>query len=783
MKRMHLERSGHVSALLAVALVLVGASVAEAQSARSNVIVPQARGWDVSARAAGEAAAVAQVTQVDVGVVIVEQVATTTMDISLRNPTGRLLNAELVIPVPEGAAVRGLDFDGEGDEPSARLLPHKEAKASYEAIVRKTLDPALMEFVGQAMIRTSVFPIQPNGEQKVRVTYEHLLEADGNRVDYVLPRSESLAYDVPWQVSVKVRGNRAISTLYSPSHQLETTRTGANQVAARIADASVRDPGPFRLSYLLAGEGVTASLLAYPDGEDSGYFLLLAGLPPHPKVDENGSAIKREVTLVLDRSGSMRGEKIEQAKEAALQVLAGLDDGEAFNIIAYDNQVSLFARSPVLKGKETTKKAAAFIEGIKANGGTNLHDALLESVRQKPSEDFLPIVLFLTDGLPTVGQTSEAAIRGVATKSNPYERRVFTFGVGVDVNTPLLDKVALETRATSTFVLPKEDVEVKVGSVFKRLSGPVLASPELEAVSDGSELVRAHEMLPGKLPDLFEGDQLVVLGRYRGDRPIRFELSGNYLGKPRAFKFTFDLGKATTRNAFVPRLWASRKIAVLVEAIRSMGADVGTHIGRQQSREGMDPKLKELVDEIVRLSTEFGVLTEYTAFLAREGTNLNRKDEVMTEAMKNFDSRAIQTRSGAGSYNQEDNNQFMRGQHALNGRNWYVDENLNRVSVSNVQQVNDLAFYRRGEQWVDSRVVARDELTPSVEITFGSPAYFRLVEKLATVGRNGAVALHGDVVLQVDDELIVIHAAEDAMAKTAVEASREADAQMEEAAN
>jgi len=481
------------------------------------------------------------------------------------------------------------------------------------------------------------------------------------------------------------------------------------------------------------------------------YFLLLAGLPAEAQKDEDSPAIKREVTLVIDRSGSMRNEKIEQVKEAALQIIAGLNEGEAFNIIIYNNTVQWFSRKPVIKSKESEKAARAYIEGITATGGTNIHDALLEALAQEPTEGMLPIVLFLTDGLPTVGNTSEVAIRNVVIKSNRYKRRVFTFGVGVDVNVPLLEKISDSSRARAEFVLPKEDVEVKIGKVFKRLTGPILADTELEVIKKNGEpaIGRTLDIIPDKLPDLFEGDQLILLGRYVGKKPITFKISGNYLGKKRKFKFAFKFHKADTRNGFVPRLWASRKIAQLIDAVRQMGAD--------PAKSSNDPKVKELVDEIIRLSTEFGILTEYTAFLAREGTDLADRGEVLREAGISLESRAMRDRSGMGAYSQSANLSVQKRQSGLNMRNEYLDERMNRVSITNIQQINDRAYYRRGNRWVDSRVVENEkELKPKKIIEFGSEEFIELAQKLATENRQGSIALGGDVLLLVDGEVILV---------------------------
>lgn len=719
----------------------------------SNIVVPQRRAFAIDRRA-GQI----EITEVEVGVVILEQAATTTMDISLKNSTSRRQEAELVVPVPDGAVVRAFTFQGAGSEPTATVLPKPEARKTYDAIVAKIRDPALLEFIGYNLIRSSIFPIPPQGTQKVRLTYERLLPADGNRIDYVLPRSESLDYKVPWKVAVKIKSKKPISTVYSPTHKLVTRRSSHNQVAVRIADDATTEPGPFRLSYLLEQDGISASMFAYPDPKvGGGYFLLLTGLPASLPRRGGVPAIKREVTLVFDCSGSMQGEKIKQVREAALQILAGLEEGEAFNIIAYNEAVDFFSREPVLKTEESVNSARAYLATIKARGGTNIHDALVEALRQKPMKGMLPIVLFLTDGLPTIGQTSEVAIRNVAIEGNPHSRRIFTFGVGVDVNAPLLEKIATETRATPTFVLPGEDVEVKVAQVFKKLYGPVLAEPEIQMLDAAGKAAprRARELIPARLPDLFEGDQLVLLGKYLGEEPLRFKLSGNYLGKKRSFRFKFSLDKAATRNAFVPRLWASRKIALLVDAIRQSGADSGLATANRETR--LDPEMKELVQEIVRLSTEFGILTEYTAFLAREGTDLSRRDRVLAQAESNFIVRGINTRTGLGALNQAINNGFQMRQVALNRYNGYFDEKMNRVAIAEVQQINDLAFYQRGNRWVDSRIVTREsEIEPKKVIEFGSEEFRKLVYRLAEEGRQGSISLRGDILLVVDGEPVLV---------------------------
>ena len=260
---------------------------------------------------------------------VVNQVATTALDIHLRNPGGRRIEAELIVPVPDGAVVRGFAFRGNAGEPTARILPREEARRVYDEIVMRTRDPAMLEFAGYNLVRSSVFPVEANGEQTLRLTYEVLLPAEGDRVDYLLPRSESLQYGVPWTVSMTIRSKRPISTAYSPSHQIETDRRGPGELIVRTVGGESRDPGAFRLSYLLEQTELSASLLAYPDPKTGGgYFLLLAAPPAPASRSGEARSVKRELTLVVDRSGSMQGRKIEQVRETAKTIIGALAVGE-----------------------------------------------------------------------------------------------------------------------------------------------------------------------------------------------------------------------------------------------------------------------------------------------------------------------------------------------------------------------------------------------------------------------------------------------------------------------
>lgn len=747
-----------VAAFASFAALFTTAGPAAAQEAADdvvNIVVPQARHNVILPHPHRHQPV--RLADVRAEVSINDQVATTTLVLTLTNPSGVQQEAELLVPVPEGVTVRsfGIDSIG-GGEPTARILPRDEARRVYESIVSSMRDPGLLEFAGYSHIRTSVFPVAAHGTNAARLTYEQLLPADtlggAMRVDYVLPRSGAIEQSgTAWSISMDLRGSHPISTVYSPSHDISTERKEANRVVVSASGEAAASPGAIRVSYLLEpadADGPAATFLAYPDrevgGGDGGYFLMLAGLPA--ELPGDAEPVKRQVILVLDRSGSMGGQKIEQARKAALQVLEGLRPGEAFNIIDYSDSVQMFAEHPVLKNEGTIGEAREYIAQIQANGGTNIHDALLAALRQERTGTMLPVVLFLTDGLPTVGRTSEREIREAAEKSNEHGRRIFTFGVGYDVNAPLLGAIAAESRAASTFVLPEEDVEVKVGQVFRRLSGPILAAPTLAAVdASGNADPRAvRELQPGTLPDLFEGDQLLVLGQYTSGAPVKLRLSGEYLGQRRAFDFSFDPSKASAAHGYVPRLWAGRKIAALIDQIRRAAADGG---------ELPEPQKKELIDEIVRLSTRFGILTEYTSFLATEPGREDRALVPMESALEVAAGelrRAERGRAGAGGVRQQQNVAAQTVQANTGEMNAYYAESGERVRLRGVQQVADRALFRRGDRWVDGRLLEDESAPPERTVEFGTPEYAALLDRLVAENRQGLLALGGEVYLLVD---------------------------------
>lgn len=685
------------------------------------------------------------VTNIEANIGVKGQVATTELLLSFHNPDGRAKEGRALLPVPVGATLKSFAMEGPSGKIEAKLLPRAEARRIYDEIVSRLKDPAILEFAGLGAVQTGVFPVAPGRTAKLRLVYEELLEGDGDRVDYVLPRTQAISKNGPhWKITLDWKESSGIRTLYSPSHSISLTRDSGKRVSFKLEGAI--NPGSLLVSILKRrSDSAVASFLSHPEKDDEGYFLMLLS-PPERAVDS--PKFKREVTLVMDRSGSMAGQKLSQARAAARQVIGGLEDGERFNLITYNEAVETFAEEPIELNERVRQNAHQFLNRLRVSGGTNIHAALTQALSQKTKEGFLPMVLFLTDGLPTIGETSESKIRESMAKLNGGKRRIFTFGVGVDVNTPLLSRLADDSRAVPTFVLPEEDVELKVAKVFRRLAGPVLGSPKLTVKGAPG---RISDLLPSQLPDLFSRDQIVIVGRYHGHEKLRFVLRGNDGRDDKAFEFAFQ-PTSGRKSDFVPRLWATRKIAVLTEALRDLGADSSLMGLTGSIPSSSDSRVKELVDEIVRLSTEHGILTEYTAFLAREGEVFNTRAVQNQIAADNFVGRALRDRSGNAGVNQEMNIQKSKTAGSVDKYNRWVNGDLEEEQVTRVQQVGRKTFYAKGSEWIDADATnapARD-ITP-VEI--GSKDFFTLVDRLIALNQQSALALGPNTHLVVDGKL------------------------------
>jgi Ca-activated chloride channel family protein len=532
-----------------------------------------------------------------VTVAVEDQVAVTTVEQSFRNHTDRALEATYLFPVPRGASVDKFTMWVDGKETGGELLDAKKANQVYTDIVRRTQDPGLLEYLGNDLMRMRVFPVPPKGDQKVKVSFKSVCQKDGGVVEYIYPLKtdgKSTRTLEDFSVKLTLKSQKPITNIYSPTHAIKVTRNGDK--AAEIVferDQAILDKD-FQLFYDVGDKDIGVTPLLYkPVTAEDGYFMMLVS----PQVEAAKVRVARDLVLVLDTSSSMSDLKMGQAKKALKYCLSQLQPGDRFGVIKFSTSVVKFRDQLVPADKDYLERANKWVDDLRASGGTAIWPALDEALGMRTADAGRPFTLvFFTDGMPTVDETNpDKIVKNVAGK-NSAQTRIFTFGVGDDVNAAMLDQLADTTRAVSTYVRPAEDIEAKVASLYAKISHPILTDVKI-ATGDG---VKLHEIYPPKLPDLFHGNQLVVIGRYTGTGHTAVRLTGMVGQEKKEFIYevTFpERTEATTGKDFVEPLWARRKVGYLLDQIRANGEQ------------------KELVQEVVALAKQYGIATPYTSYL------------------------------------------------------------------------------------------------------------------------------------------------------------------------
>jgi Ca-activated chloride channel family protein len=531
-----------------------------------------------------------------VTVSIDEQVAVTRVEQTFRNHTDRQLEATYVFPVPKGASVNKFAMWVGGKEVKGEMVEADRAAAVYTDIVRRTRDPGLLEYVGNNLLRLRVFPIPPRGDQKVSLSFTCVNATEGGLVEYVYPlRTDDKASRTleTFSLDATITSKHAVQNVYSPTHAVKVTHTTDHSAKVHFEAKGGTLDKDLQLFYALGGQDVGLTVLTHrPVKGEDGWFLMLVS--PRAELAETRQ-VPRDMVFVLDTSGSMEGPKMEQAKKALKFCLGHLGKQDRFALMNFATTVNKYSERLKNADSDAVADARKWVDRLQATGGTAIDAALAAALEMRANDTGRTFtVVFFTDGQPTVGEINPDAILKNVMAKRTDNTRIFTFGVGDDVNAVLLDRLADQTRAVSTYVRPEEDIEVKVSALYDKISHPVLTELKLTAGS-GVEL---REMYPNHLPDLFHGGQLVVLGRYSGHGAAALTLSGKVGEDGREFVYEANFPEKTgDERAFVEGLWARRKVGYLLDQIRSNGEQ------------------KELKDEVIALAKKYGIATPYTSYL------------------------------------------------------------------------------------------------------------------------------------------------------------------------
>ncbi|MDO4569646.1 MAG: VIT domain-containing protein [Planctomycetia bacterium] len=735
-----------------------------------------------------------KISSLDVAAQINDRMAVVNLSQTFVNTGASQMEVSFLFPVPYDAAVESFTLLVDGKEFPATLLKAEEAKKTYEEIVRKSKDPALLEWVGSGMLRSRVFPI-PKGESRtIQLKYTQLCRSFDGLTDFQFPFGASKYTDKPIDkvsVSVSIDSSADIRNVYSPTLDLKIEKPTSKNAVVKWSMEKGLPPADFRLMYDIGKDAVQTRILSYrpkaSDGkQEDGFFLILAA----PEVKQEENAMPKSVFFVLDNSGSMMGEKIKQAKAAAQFVLEHLADGDIFNIIVFNSSVTTFQPEPLVLDSNNRKEALAYIEKVYASGGTDIHSALLCALDQIAKTDTQRpnYILFLTDGCPTVGVCNESKITEDVQKANTKKSRIFAFGAGFDLNSRLVDRLVTQSSGQSEYIRPNENIEERVSRLYSKLHAPILSEVSMKFTQEDGKELDANRIYPAGAFDIFSGEQLAISGRYHTPGKGTLTLSGKTAEGEQTFSYplTFVDVSDDATFAFVEKLWAIRRIGEIIDELDLKG------------------KNDELIQELVQLSTKHGILTPYTSFLADENTKLNAASNVETARGQVESLNVVQGRVGVaqrslkGGFRNAQNvvqaqqaqqtfdadnsragvaaappmlaapmRQNARGprggampqmsQQAIVGSPQVDAEPVSQVAGQNVRTINNRAFFFKNGQWVDSTLTESQQSAAPVEVTTFSQEYFDLIAKY---GEEIAPYLAFDepVLLNVNQKAVLIQA-------------------------
>lgn len=684
---------------------------------------------------------------------IIGQVATTHVEQVFRNDTQYTLEGTYFFPIPETASIVEFAIWENGKKLVGEVRSKGEARRIYDEIVRRQRDPGLLEYAGKDLFQASIFPIPPNSDKKLELTYTEILKAESGTVSYRYPlgtgrniwaRQRPMAEDDNTgprrsgktnsqqfglvSGTVQINGNEALRNIYSPTHQIDVKMKGDN--TARISFETKNSDADFQLFYGLSKNDFGLTLITYREPGKDGYFLLM--LSPKEEISER-EVVNKDIVFVLDTSGSMAEEgKIEKARKALSFGVRTLREGDRFNIINFAGEEHLMERGLISANAEGKRRGAEFINRLQPTGATNINDSLVASLKQFEKGDRPKMLVFMTDGLPTVGETNIEKIIANLKDAKNLNVRIYPFGFGYDVNTTLLDRIGSENNGISDYVQPKEDLEIKVSNFFQRVSSPVLSDVELDFGA-----VLTDYIYPRKFTDIFRGMQMAVIGKYKNTNDlnnITLRLTGKAGKEARSFAYSdLDFPIRSERNDFLPRLWATRRVGWLLEQIRSNG------------------ETKETRDEVIDLGTRYGLVTPYTSYLATDGSMANVRGDEARSGQFQMDGasgrentfriadlpakKAMKERSGSGAVQLSAQQNIMQQNTQIVSSDKDAREQIIIGNSAINQFVANKNFVNQNNVWIDSEYIGAATGLPEFTIKFASDDYFRLVAKERDLGQ------------------------------------------------
>ncbi len=555
-----------------------------------------------------------QLVSSDVKAVVNDQIGTITSTSVFRNHSGTDTKIKFAFPMTETASAISLRWQNEGIWYQADFSPQPQDTTLPGGGGGISTDPDLEAYLGKAPLYFDLDQIiKADSFLTVELVYVDLLPYAFSKVSFSLANDYTGLQSQPvlsQHFLFMLSSQRTIEAINLISHGGALVQNTGNSASVEWTADNQQANTDYYLQYQLNADqlGLFPFSTYLPDssvtcdGFGRGFFAFI--IEPDPS--ENTAVIEKVFTLIIDRSGSMSGDKMTQARDAASFIVNNLNAGDYFNLVSFSSDISSFKPNHVPYNITNQNAALAYIDGLNASGSTNISGAFSEAIPDfsNNNENVANIIVFFTDGQATAGITSTQGIldhvQGLITTHHVEGLSIFTFGIGGDANTQLLTLLANNNNGLSEF-LESQDLQTAISNFYLTIQNPVLLYPQV-----GFTPPVVYATHPANLPNLFKGQQLILVGRYQEPTDVNIHFSGTAFGQPVAYDYTVPLADSSVQNLqFLPRLWAKQTMKDLYQDFFSF--PVGS------------PEAAAIEETIVGISLCYGVISPFTSFEDNSG--------------------------------------------------------------------------------------------------------------------------------------------------------------------
>ena len=509
------------------------------------------------------------------------------------NPTDYTVEGVYVFPTPKGALIKDFRMIVDGRVYEGKILSKDEARRRYIEYVSKLRDPALLEYIGFEMIQLKIAPLRPGERRTIEIKYSQVLGRRENTLKLLYPlKINSVGKNRIGRIHIRGVIHGDVLDVYSPFYELRVDRK-ADETVFDFKDENMVAEKDF-IVYITMGEKWAGfgfeTYKPFPD--EPGYFMLT--IAPRLTLSE---ALNKHVVFVLDKSGSMEGTKLNQAKEALKYIAENLGEGDLLTVVVFDSLIKILGK-PFMTKKDLPTLLES-LERVVADGSTNIGSALRKALylcSKSPLK--VNYIIFLTDGLPTVGLERDEIIDMVRKLNRTKEgllANIFVFGVGEDVDPVLLDTLAEENGGISKYVIREATLEEAISTLYRTISSPVLTDVKISF-----EGVEVEKVVPFKITGIFAGVPVRIFGKYITGGIGRIKIEGKKENTGVTYEYSFKFPKQDDDDDYVEYVWARRYMAYLERRILIYGPN------------------EELKREIERLSKKYGIPSILTSLLIEE---------------------------------------------------------------------------------------------------------------------------------------------------------------------